>query len=64
MSDKETKPQLVVLGSHPNDMKMPPYHYQQEALTSKSVSFTKDAASMDADQKRQLRDALQNLIIA
>jgi hypothetical protein len=64
MSSKKAKEGSLGLLDHPKEVRMPPYRFQQEFEGSRSVSFNGLDKDIDEDQRKKLREALQNLAIA
>ena len=64
MSDKDKKEEGNDMGKQPRDIEMPPFPFQDSESGTRSVINKSHDDGLDQEQKKKLRDALQNFMIA
>jgi hypothetical protein len=64
MSDEKTNDKSVTFSTSARAESMPPFRYQCEGTGSTSIRFGDNAPQIDAEQRKKLRDALQNMTIS
>lgn len=64
MSDEKATKKSPTFSTSARADSMPPFRYQCEGTGSTSIRFSDNPPEIDAEQRKKLRDALQNMIIS